>query len=231
VPAPALTVDGVDLFTNPNTATFTVGTPGAFGISANTGTISSSSVLPNGLLFLSESTPGCPQCLATISGSAVAGMGGQYGITLNDDGGSVGTATQSLTLNVNEGPKITSAVATMFAGLPGSFAVTTTGSPSVSDHVIPANPQPPTDPSQGDGMFFTVIGLPTDLQASNLTPGGFATGTLTIQGTPSAADVGRTRCRSSPERSRSKLTDTESARDTLQPDNGGKSAQYLDSFA
>ena len=80
-------------------------------------------------------------------------------------------------------------------------------------------------------MFFTVIGLPTDLQASNLTPGGFATGTLTIQGTPSAADVGRTRCRSSPERSRSKLTDTESARDTLQPDNGGKSAQYLDSFA
>ena len=39
-------------------------------------------------------------------------------------------------------------------------------------------------------MYFTVIGLPGDLQASNLTPQGFAGGTLTIQGTPSAADAG-----------------------------------------
>jgi len=78
----------------------------------------------------------------------------------------------------------------MFAGMPGSFAVTTTGFPSISDHVLPANPLPPTDPSTGQGMFFTVLGLPDDLQASNLSPAGFATGTLTIQGTPSAADVG-----------------------------------------
>jgi hypothetical protein len=98
---------------------------------------------------------------------------------------------QSLVLNVNEGPKITSAsTATMFVGTPGSFVVTTTGFPSVSNHVMPANPLPPTDPSQGNGMYFTVNGLPADLHFSNLNPVGFATGTLTIQGTPSVADAG-----------------------------------------
>src|SRR5262245_11737254 len=40
-------------------------------------------------------------------------------------------------------------------------------------------------------MYFAVTGLPGDLQASNLTPQGLAGGTLTIQGTPSAADAGR----------------------------------------
>ena len=39
-------------------------------------------------------------------------------------------------------------------------------------------------------MYFTVNGLPPDLQFSNLNPLGLATGTLTIQGTPSAADTG-----------------------------------------
>jgi hypothetical protein len=186
-----INVVGRTLFTNPNTATFTVGTSAAFGISANTGTISSSSALPPGLSFFSGSTLGCLPRLASISGSPAAGTGGQYAITLNDDAGTAGTATQTLTLNVNEAPKITSpAIATMFAGVPGSVAVTTTGFPSVSHHVLPANPLPPTDPSTGQGIFFTVLGLPDDLQAGNLSPAGFATGTLTIQGTPSAADVG-----------------------------------------
>jgi hypothetical protein len=39
-------------------------------------------------------------------------------------------------------------------------------------------------------MYFTVTGLPADLNYSNLTSQGFAGGTLTIQGTPSAADIG-----------------------------------------
>jgi hypothetical protein len=39
-------------------------------------------------------------------------------------------------------------------------------------------------------MYFTVTGLPATLRASNLNFAGFATGTLTIQGTPSFADVG-----------------------------------------
>jgi len=39
-------------------------------------------------------------------------------------------------------------------------------------------------------MYFTVSGVPADLHVSNLNAQGFATGTLTIQGTPSAGDVG-----------------------------------------
>jgi hypothetical protein len=128
---------------------------------------------------------------ATIGGTPASGTGGQYTLTLKDDAGAAGTAIQSLTLNVNEGPKITSTnTANMFVGMPGSFVVTTTGFPSVSNHVIPANPLPPTDPSHGDGMYFTVSGVPADLHVSNLNAQGFATGTLTIQGTPSAGDVG-----------------------------------------
>ena len=39
-------------------------------------------------------------------------------------------------------------------------------------------------------MYFTVTGLPASLKASNLNPQGFATGTLTIQGTPLPGDAG-----------------------------------------
>jgi hypothetical protein len=160
-------------------------TSGPFTISANTGTISIGSLLPAGLSFTSFGNT------ATISGTPAVGSGGQYVLRLSDDGGTAGTAAQQLILNVNETPKITSnGTATMFAGMPGSFAVTTTGFPSVSEHVIPVNPLPPTDPSAGDGMYFAVTGLPAGLQASNLNPAGFATGTLTIQGMPSAANIG-----------------------------------------
>lgn len=160
-------------------------TSNSFTISANTGTINLGTLLPNGLSFTSSGNT------ATISGSPAAGTGGQYLLRLSDDGGTAGTAAQQLILNVHEAPKITStAAATMFAGTPGSFAVTTTGFPSVSNHAITGNGAPRTDPSQGDGMYFTVTGLPEALHASNLNPAGFATGTLTIQGTPSAADLG-----------------------------------------
>jgi hypothetical protein len=178
-----LTVVNRPVFTTPNTATFTAEHSGSFSVSASTGTIALGSALPTGLSF----TSGNP---AAISGTPAAGTGGQYTVTLTStDTGD--PAQQSLILNVNEGPQITSVpTATMFVGMPGSFNVTTTGFPSVSIHPIPANALPPTDPGQGNGMYFTVTGLPSDLQASNLNLAGFATGTLTIQGTPSAGDVG-----------------------------------------
>ena len=95
---------------------------------------------------------------------------------------------QSLTLNVYEAPNVTSAkTATMFVGMPGSFAVTTTGYPSVSNHVMPANPAPPISPDEGNGLHFTVTGLPAGLTASNLNPQGFASGHADHQGTPAAA--------------------------------------------
>jgi hypothetical protein len=72
----------------------------------------------------------------------------------------------------------------MFAGQPTSFAVSTSGNPSISTHALSANSGPPTSPSQGNGMYFTVSGLPPGLQASNLNSAGLSTGTLTISGTP-----------------------------------------------
>jgi hypothetical protein len=182
----AITVLDVPVFTNPSTATFTAGTYGSFSIGANMGTLSLAGTLPKALSVMASGNT------ATISGTPAAGTGGQYQFTLTDDAGTNGTATQTLTLNVNEAPQIASpTTATMFVGMPGMFAVTATGFPSVSNHVIPANPIPPTDPSQGDGMYFTVTGLPADLNFSNLNPAGVAGPTLTIQGTPSAADAGR----------------------------------------
>jgi hypothetical protein len=183
----SINVLNVPVFTTPNTATLTAGTYGSFSIAANLGTLSLAGTLPPGLSFAASGNA------ATASGTPAAGTGGQYQFTLTDDAGTNGTATQTLTLKVYEAPQITSAnTATMFVGVPGLFAVTTTGFPSVSNHMLPANPPPPpTDPSQANGMYFTVTGLPADLSFSNLNPEHFAGGTLTIQGTPSAADAGQ----------------------------------------
>ena len=180
-----ITVVNTPVFISPSTASFTAGTAGSFPVSTNMGTIGLASALPKGLSFAATGNVG------TISGTPAAGTGGQYILTLNDNAGTAGSTTQLLTLNVNEAPQITSSsTATMFVGTPGMFAVTTTGFPNVSNHAIPANTPPPTSPSQGQGMYFTVTGLPSDLRATNLDGAGFAGGTLTIQGTPSAADAG-----------------------------------------
>jgi hypothetical protein len=133
-------------------------------------------------------TSGSP---AIISGVPATGSGGQYTLALTDDAGSAGTASQSVVLNVYEGPAITSAnEATFVAGTPGTFEVTTTGYPTNGTQAMAANSPPPTSPSQGEGMYFTVTGLPASLQYSNLNPAGWPTGTLTIQGTPAPSDAG-----------------------------------------
>jgi hypothetical protein len=189
-----LTVLNIPVFRSPTTTSFTVGTQGTFDALVNQGTIGLVEPLPAGLSF---APLGSLQCFtvnvdgACITGTPAVGTGGQYNLTLTDDAGAAGSATQSLTMNIYEGPQITSPnSAIFFTGMPGSFAVTTTGFPSLSTQPVAANEAPPTSPTQGEGMFFTVTGLPSDLQFSNLDPEGLATGTLTIQGTPSAGDAG-----------------------------------------
>jgi hypothetical protein len=125
------------------------GSDGSFKVSATEGTISLANRLPAGLEFSPSGNS------ATISGTPAPGTGGQYTLSFTANAGTLGTASQDLLLNVNEAPQITSAAtAAMFVGMPGMFAVTTSGFPSVSNHMIPANPQPPTDSPQGDGMYF-----------------------------------------------------------------------------
>ena len=178
-------VDNIPVFSSSTSAAFTVGTEGSFSIDTTQGSVSLDAVrsLPSGLSLSSGSTP-------SISGTAVPGTGGQYEITLDDNAGAAGSTSQSLTLNVWETPQITSAnTTTFFVGMPGSFAVTTIGFPNLSAHPAPLI-ELPTSPTEGDGMSFGVSGVPADLQFSNLNPQGLLTGTLTIQGTPSAADMG-----------------------------------------
>jgi hypothetical protein len=166
-------------FVSSNIAAFTVGAPGSFAISASEGNIALVGTLPHGLSFAG----GNP---ARITGTAAAGTGGQYqyDMTLTDPLRTPVTIYQSLKLNVYEAPTIISpSKATFPTGLPGSFAVTTTGFPGVSSQPLMPPLTPPTSPNQGKGMYFTVTGLPASLRASNLDPQGFATGTLTIQGT------------------------------------------------
>jgi hypothetical protein len=95
-------------------------------------------------------------------------------------------------VNVNEGPKITSPdLVVLFAhATPASFAVSTTGYPSISTHAVATNSGPPSSPSQGNGTFFTVNGLPQSLHASNLNVLGLATGTLAISGNLQSGDIG-----------------------------------------
>ncbi|PYQ48122.1 MAG: hypothetical protein DMF59_16995, partial [Acidobacteria bacterium] len=110
--------------TSANSTTFTVGTPGSFTVlkSGNpTPTLSESGALPTGVTF-SPST-------GLLSGTPAVGTGGAYSIIFTASN-PIGTATQNFTLNVNEGPAITSANATtMIVGTAGSFIVTASGFP------------------------------------------------------------------------------------------------------
>lgn len=179
-----LTVVDTPVFISPGSAAFTVGTYGSFEVQTNGNAATTAFTLPKGLTF----NTGNP---ASITGTPAGGTGGVYSFPILDDAGSAGSATQQFTLSVYEAPAITSSnSATLFTGVPGYFAVTTTGYPSLSTQPVSDNSLPPMSPADGKGMYFTVTGLPADLQYTNLNPQGFATGMLTIQGTPSAADAG-----------------------------------------
>src|SRR5438445_3669398 len=110
--------------TSPPTTTFTVGTPGSFTVTKSgnpTPTLSESGALPTGVTF-SPST-------SLLAGTPAVGTGGAYSIIFTASN-PIGTATQNFTLNVNEGPAITSANATtMIVGTAGSFIVTASGFP------------------------------------------------------------------------------------------------------
>jgi hypothetical protein len=177
-------VNNTPVFTNADSATFTVGVPSSFPIAVNFGNVSAPDPLPKGLSF-NGANP------ASISGTPAAGTGGQYSVRLIDDAGVDGKATQFLSLDVYEKPQITSAnSATFIAGAASSFVVSTTGYPNTSKFPLTDASVAPTSPAQGKGMHFTVSGLPFGLQASNISPQGYAGASLTIQGTVSASNAG-----------------------------------------
>lgn len=112
--------------TSANNATFVVGTASSFPVAASgfpAPSLSLTGSLPSGLSF--DGSAG------TISGTAAAGTGGIYNLSLKASNGIGADFTQPFTLTVNQVAAITSAAATTFnVGTNGTFTVTKTGFPA-----------------------------------------------------------------------------------------------------
>ena len=158
-----LTVNEAPVITSVNNATFSVG--GAYTFSVTTTgfpfpALTETGALPNGVTFTANANG-----TATLAGTPASGTNGTYTLTIKA-ANIVSTASQTFTLTVDTAPVITSAISTTFtAGTPGSFTVTTTGTPTPSiteSGVLPS------------GVSFTDDG----------------NGTATLAGTPGATTGG-----------------------------------------
>jgi hypothetical protein len=124
--SPSIAIVSAPTITSANAATFTVGTAGTFTVTASGSpapTFSETGALPAGVTLNTMS--------GVLSGTAAAGSGGTYPITITAQNGVTPNATQSFTLTVDQAPAITSANSTGFVvGAAGTFAVTATGFPA-----------------------------------------------------------------------------------------------------
>jgi large repetitive protein len=199
--AATLTVQQAPQFTSGSQATFTVGTQQTFNIAASgvpNATISESATLPAGLTF-SAGAGGT----ATISGTPTPGSGGAYSVQLTASNGVAPDATQTLTIDVDEAPDISSlATATFTVGTGSSFAVTTDrGFPTPALSENGALPSGVTFVDNHDGTA-TLSGTPatgtagsydiTITGATGTAPDATQNFTLIVLGPPSITSVNNT---------------------------------------
>ncbi|HMD46988.1 MAG TPA: putative Ig domain-containing protein [Acidimicrobiales bacterium] len=154
-----LTVNpGPPTITSGNSATFTVGTPGTFGVTTSGDTpisLGESGALPTGVSFVDNGDG-----TATLSGTPGPGTGGVYGFSITATDVNSNTTTQGFTLTVDQAPAITSANATTFTvGTPGTFAVTTSGYPTAALNESGALPTGVSFLDNGNGTA-TLSGTP-----------------------------------------------------------------------
>jgi len=156
-----LSVIDPPIITSGSAATFTVGTAGSFRVTTTPGipaatTLTESGKLPAGVSFVNNLNG-----TATLGGSAHAGSGGVYNVTITA-GNAGGASHKSFTLTVQEPAAITSPARTSFTeGRAGSFTVTARGFPTAA--------------------FTTPAGLPDWVTFTDN-----HNGTATISGTPGA---------------------------------------------
>ena len=181
--------------TSANATTFTVGSAGSFTVTTTgspTPTLSRGGVaLPAGVTFVDNGDG-----TGALSGTPAAGAGGSYALTFTATNAVGSSPVQNFTLNVNQAPAITSATAATFTvGSPGSFTVTTTGSPtptlSQGGAALPAGV---TFVDNGDGTG-ALSGTPaagaggsyalTFIAANGILPNATQNFTLTVQQPPS----------------------------------------------
>ena len=144
--------------TSPASATFTIGSPNTFTVSASgqpVPTLSSTGALPGGVTFVDNGNG-----TATLSGTPATGSGGTYSLTITATNGVGTAATQSFTLSVTQGLLITSAASTTFSlGSAGSFTITTSGFPVPTIAVTGTLPAGVTATNNGNGTA-TLSGTP-----------------------------------------------------------------------
>jgi hypothetical protein len=196
-----LDVDQAPSITSADATTFTESTAGTFSVTTSAFPVSAlgeSGSLPAGVNFVDNGNG-----TATLSGTPTAGSAGSYPITITADNGDGTPASQSFTLTVNSSPSITSATSTTFtAGTPGSFTVTSGGSPTPALTETGALPSGVTFVDNGDGTAAlagtpaTGSGgtYPVTISAANGAPGSPATQsfTLTVDEAPSITSAAAT---------------------------------------
>lgn len=116
-------------FTSANATTFAVGSAGTFEITTTghppAALTRAGAALPGGVTF-TDSGRGT----AVLAGTPAAGSAGSYVFNITANNGVSADVVQTFTLTVTDAPRFTSAAAATFVvGQPGTFAVTTAGSP------------------------------------------------------------------------------------------------------
>ena len=144
--------------TSINQATFSEGLAGSFTITATGSPLPSlteTGALPTGVMFVNTGNG-----TATLSGTPAAGSGGTYSLTVTANNGVGAAANQTLLLTVNRQPAFASTSSVTFTvGTPGSFTVTTIGTPPPSLTRTGALPSGVTFVSNGNGTG-TLSGTP-----------------------------------------------------------------------
>jgi large repetitive protein len=186
-------------FTSATSTSFSVGIAGTFtvtAVGAATPTLTLTGTLPAGVTFVDNGDG-----TATLSGTPAAGTAGAHALTFTATNSS-GTVTQSFTLNVNDGPVITSASTATFAiGAVNTFTVTTSGFPPPSlvqgGAALPAGV---TWVDNGDGTG-TLSGTPVagtggsyalTFTATNGSGSAVQNFTLTVSGSPAITSANTT---------------------------------------
>jgi hypothetical protein len=153
-----LTVDEAPSVTSGASTTFTTGAAGNFAVTTGgypVVALSETGALPSGVTFTDHGDG-----TASLSGTAAAGSGGVYPITITATNGIGSDASQSFTLTVHQAAAITSGASTTFTtGTAGSFTVTSSGFPTATLSETGVLPGGVTLTDNGDGTG-TLSGTP-----------------------------------------------------------------------
>jgi hypothetical protein len=189
-----LTVNQGPAVTSVNTTVFTAGVAGSFtftvtGFPLPTIAHTGGGLLPSGVTFVDHLNG-----TGTLSGTPAAGTAGAHTLTFTIANGVGAPVVHSFTLNVHDGPVITSAASATFAiGAVTAFTVTASGFPAPS--LVPSGvalPSGVTFVDHGNGTG-TLSGTPAagtggsyalTFTASNGSGSAVQTFTLTVAGSP-----------------------------------------------